>query len=203
METEDTTQKLQNKVDKLKLLNLTSNIHNLTPPVKQNEDPEKDIALVRTLSSTPRLLSKFLEIRGMEWDPVEKKYIQIATPIMNVEGAYRFVKLLKQIAEETEWASYSEEEITSRIIHHFEVNIPYFTFWSEEYELDPRDFGYIINALQIFIDASFHKAKAGKYINTIGRTYDEGIMKRALETEGSKTKKDEGFLSKYNPFKNN
>jgi len=119
---------------------------------------------------------------------------------MNTLGAYRYCKILKQ-AEEIEWASYSEEEINSRIIHFFEENIPYFLFYGEDYDLSPKDFNYIITTLQVFIDTSFHKSKSGKYINTLGRTYDEGIMRRALDTEHMTKKQEEGFLSKYNPFK--
>jgi len=200
-ETESTTQKLQNKVDKLKLLNLTSNIHNLTPPQKQEEDPTRDIQLVKALSVTPRIAEKFLEIRGLEYDIKTKQYVQVTEPIMNILGAYRFCKLLK-MAQEIEWASYSEDEINARIIHFFEENIPYVLFWADEYELNPRDFNYVISVLQSFIDSSFHKAKSGKYINTLGRTYGEDILKKALDTEGTMSKKKEGgFLEKYNPFK--
>jgi hypothetical protein len=201
-ETESTTQKLQNKVDKLKLLNLTSNIHNLTPPQKSEDDPTRDIQLVKALSVIPRIAMIFLEIRGLEYDVKTKQYVQVTEPIMNVLGAYRFCKVLKNIAQETEWASFSEDEINSRIIHHFEENIPYFLFWAEDYELNPRDFNYVISTLQSFIDSCFHKAKSGKYINTLGRTYGEDILKKALDTEGNISKKKEGgFLEKYNPFK--
>jgi len=198
-ESETTTQKLQNKVDKLKLLSLTSGIHNLTPPPSKEADGTRDIALVKALSVTPRVAEKFLEIRGIEYDPKTKQFVQVTDPIMNILGAYRFCKILK-MAQEIEWSSYAEDEIKSRIIHFFQENIPYFLFWNEDYELDPRDFNYIITTLQYFIDTSFHKAKSGKFINTLARTYGEDVLKKALEVEGGR-KKDEGFLSKYNPFK--
>lgn len=200
-EIESTTQKLQNKVDKLKLLNLTSNIHNLTPPQRQDEDPSKDIALVRALSVSNRITQKFLEIRGLEYDHINKEFIQITEPLMNLRGAYRFCKIL-QMAEEIEWASYSEDEINRRIIHFFEENIVYILFYAEEYDLNPRDFNYIINTLQVFIDSCFHKSKSGKFINTLGRTYDEGVLKKALETENSSIqRKKGGVLSELNPFR--
>lgn len=199
---EEETQKLQNKVDRLKLLNLTSNIHNLTPPQRQEDDGERDIALVKALSVTPRILSMFLKIRGLNYDPRSRQLIQVTTPIMNVDGAYRFCEVLKVISEETEWSSFSEEEIPQRIIHYFEINFPYFIFHAEKYDLDASDFNYIETTLQSFIDSAFHKAKSGKYINTLGRTYGEDIMKKALDTQGEKmNKSEEGFLSKYNPFK--
>jgi hypothetical protein len=197
---ESTTQKLQNKVDKLKLLNLTSNIHNLTPPQQKEEDPTRDIQLVRALSVSPRIAMKFLEIRGLEYDEKNRNFVQVTEPIMNTLGAYRFCKILK-MAEEIEWASYSEEEINSRIIHFFEENIPYVLFWAPEYDLNARDYNYVITTLQAFIDTSFHKSKSGKYINTLGRTYSEDTLKRALDTSEDKSKKEGGFMSKWNPFK--
>lgn len=195
-----TTQKLQNKVDKLKLLSLTSGIHNLTPPPKQ-DDGTRDIALVKALSVFPRLVVIFLEIRGLEYDQKTKQYVQVTKQIMNATGAYRFCKVLKNIAQETEWASYSEDEINLRIIHYFEINFPYFTFRCEEFDLDPMDINYIETTLQSFIDSCFHKAKSGKFINTLARTYGEDILKRALDVGGVGSKKDEGILAKYNPFK--
>lgn len=195
------SQQLQNKVDKLKTLNMIT--HNLTPPQIQQEDPSRDIALVNALSSYPRIQRKILEIRGMEWDIKKKKLIQITEPRMNHDGAKLVADILTTIAEETEWASYSEDEINSRIIHHYEETIPYLTFYAEDYELDPKYFGYIMNMLKVFIDSSFHKAKQGKYINTLGRTYDEGTIRKMMEGEPQrKTKQDNGFLSKYNPFRN-
>lgn len=200
-EPESVTQTLQNKVDKLKLLNLANNIHNLTPPAKHEEDTSRDIALVNVLSVSRRVKEKFLEIRGLEYDPIAKNIVQITEPIMNLLGAYRFCKLL-QMAEEIEWASYAEEEINQRIVHFYEENIPYFLFFSQEYELAPKDFYYIINTLQVFIDTAFHKSKSGKYINTLGRTYGEDVLKKALDTgEQNRQNKDNGVLSKYNPFK--
>src|SRR3990167_7026163 len=96
---ETTTQKLQNKVDKLKLLNLTSNIHDLTPRNRQDENSSRDIALVQALSVSPRIVELFLEIRGLEYNSKERKLIQVSRAIMNIDGAYRFCKLIKRLAE--------------------------------------------------------------------------------------------------------
>jgi len=198
------TQQMQEKVDKLKTLNLVSNFHNLTPPKNDNLDSSREISLVTALKVAPRIREIFLEIRGLELDEQGKEYLQVTRPIMNFEGAYRFVKILKNIAQETEWASFSEDEITRRIIHYFEVNYPNFTFYCDQYELNESDFNYIESTLQSFIDSSFHKAKSGKYINTLGRTYDEGVLKKALETSGDQRQNNsrrENGLSKMNPLK--
>lgn len=200
VEEKSSTQIMQDKVDKLKLLNLANNIHNLNLPQNKEPDGSRDIALVNVLSSSKRISQKFLEIRGLEYDPIKKELVQITEPIMNLLGAYRFCKLL-QMAEEIEWASYSEDEIKNRIIHFYEENIPYFLFWHEEYELKERDFYYIVNTLQTFIDSAFHKAKSGKFINTLSRTYGEDVLRKALDTEPNKKKEESGFMSKYNPFR--
>jgi len=55
---EDTTQILQNKVDKLKLLGLTDNLKNIIPGNQYQEDPNRDIALVRVLSCSDRIKEK-------------------------------------------------------------------------------------------------------------------------------------------------
>lgn len=198
---QDTTQILQNKVDKLKLLGLTDNLKNIIPSNVHQDDSVRDIALIKSLSAYPRIQRKILEIRGLEYDEKEKQVIKVAEERMNHNGARLVADILKTIAEETEWASFSEEEINSRIVHHFEENIFYILFNAEEYNLQSKYFGYIINMFQVIIDASFHKAKSGKYINTLGRTYDEGIMRRALDTGQLTKKQEEGFLTKYNPFK--
>lgn len=200
-EEESTTQKLQNKVDKLKTMGLINSLHTLTPPNKNVEDRSLDIAFVNVLSSSRRIQDKFLTIRGLEWDAGKKQFIQVAPPIMNIEGAFRFCQLLK-MAEEIEWASYAEEEIPQRETHFYNQNICSFLFWREVYDLNPKDDYYLCTTLQVFIDTSFHKAKSGKFINTLGRTFDEGVLKKALDTDGKGvSKKEEGFLSKMNPFK--
>lgn len=239
-ESDSVTQQLQNKVDKIQLINAISKIPALTPPLRQEETGARDIALVQALSVNPRIADLFLEIRGLEYDNKSKQYVQVTRPIMNIEGAYRFCKLLKRLSQEIEWATYSEEELPLRIIHYFEENIPYFLFYGQkkditilqkfsneliidpngnivnrqifvkttvikyheenDYDLHPSDFNYIISLLQNFIDTAFHKSKQGKYINTLGRTYGEDILKKALDTEKAMETKRGGFLEKFNPF---
>lgn len=200
-EEESITQKLQNKVDKLKLLGLTNSFNTINPMNQKEEDAGREIALVNSLSVSKRVQDKFLEIRGLQWSEKEKKFIQVAKAIMNIEGAYRFCQILR-MAEEIEWSSYHEEELPTRLVHFYQENIPYILFWYEEYDLNEMDFNYVINNLQVFIDTSFHKAKSGKYINTLGRTFDESTLSKALDTGNGKVpKKEEGFLSKINPFK--
>lgn len=199
---EDQTQQIQNKVDKLKLLNLTSNIHSLTPPQKDKEDNHDNVALVSALKVSPRLADAVLVLQGRAIDPVTKEIIDVTRPIMNFMGVWRFINAVCGVlAENTEWATYSEEEIPQRLVHYYETILPYFTFWYEDYELNPRDFVVIETYLKVFIDSAFHKAKQGKYINTLGRTYSEDLLNKALSNENNKKKQEEKGWSLINPFK--
>jgi hypothetical protein len=205
-EGESQTQRLQNKVDKLKTTQLLRDLpsHHLTPPNPKDDDPTRDIALVNVLSVSKRVQDKFIEIRGLLYDDKKKMFVQIRKAIMNSDGAFKFCCTLRS-AEEIEWASYTEEELPQRLIHFFEENIPYFLFSPyDEYNLEPNDYDYVINNMQIFIDTSFHKARQGKFINTLGRTYGEDVLRKALDTSDSNQskKKEGGFMEKYNPFKN-
>lgn len=193
------TEKLQKTVDKAKTLSLLSNLHNLSPPVSQQEDYAGKVAFIEALKVSPRLQNLFLELQGMIFDPAEKKLVRISRPIMNVDGAFRFVKICQHIAEEVEWSNFHEDEINRRIYEYYRTNYPYFTFWHEEYDLDPKDFSYVSTTLMAFIDASFHKAKSGKYINATARVYSEDLLGKTLPTQDDK--KRGGILSGVNPFK--
>lgn len=189
---------LQDRVDKMKAVAMASGLHNLTPPVKNNEKDENQVAIIESLKVTPRLRDLFLEIRGLIYSEDDKDFVQITMPIMNVDGAFRFVKICQHIAEETEWSNFTEEEINERILAYYEQNYPYFIFWNEEYELQPRDFNYISTTLMAFIDSAFHKSKNSKYLNSVRGMYTEDFVGRVI---GNTQKKEGGFLSRLNPFK--
>ena len=196
----DETQVMQNKVDRLKLLNLTSNIHSLTPPKDKNTPDENNVVLISALRVGPRLAEDLMMIEGKAIDPRTDKIVVITEPIMNIKGVWKLYMILKPLAEQTEWAAFAEAELPSRLTHYFEENLPYFTFWCEDYDLDQKNFNVIVNILQSYIDGAFHKSRHGKYINTVGRTYSEETMQKALGLDKNQTK-DEGLFNKYNPFK--
>ena len=177
---EDATQKLQNRVDKLKTLATLQGIHNLSPPVPKDVNPQNEIQIVKALEVTPRLLELFMEARGMSWNPKTKQVDQISRPYLNVDGAWRLVQICKKIAQEAEWGNFPEDNIPDYIIHFFNINFPYFTFWHEQYDLDPSDFNFVETTLQMFILASFYKGKGGKYINMVGKTYSEKLLDKAI-----------------------
>ena len=197
----DVTQNLQNKVDTLKTLSLAANVHNLTPPQKKDEIDENQIAIIKALDSYPRIQEIFLEAQGLMWDPKQKKTIKISEPYMNKNGAKKLVAELLKIAL-ADWSNFSEENIPAYLNHFFKVIYPKFTIWCEYYDLEPRDFDYIEVTLQMFLLSSFYKAKGGKLLNVLGKTYSEDLLGRVMNLDrGGQNVKREGFLDKLNPFK--
>jgi len=190
--------KLQEKVDRAKAIALMASVHNLTPPIQRSTESDNQVAIIDSLKVTPRLIGIFMEIRGLMFVAEKKAYIQVAKPIMNINGAFRFVKILQHIAEEIEWSNFKEEEIDGRIITYFKENFPNFTLWHEDYELDPADFNYISTTMMVFIDSSFHKSKSAKYINAVAKIYSEDFLSKAVGND-QKEQRD-SILSKLNPF---
>jgi hypothetical protein len=197
----DETQQLQNKVDRLKTLNLATNIHNLTPPQKREEADESNIAIIKALDSYPRIQEIYLEAQGLFFDPKLKKLVRIAHPYMNKNGAKKLVAELLKIAL-ADWSNFGEEEIPAYLNHFFKLIYPKFTIWHEYYDLEPRDFDYVEVTIQMFLLSSFYKAKGGKLLNVLGKTYSEDLLGRVMNIDkNSQTAKREGFLDKLNPFK--
>lgn len=192
---------LQNVVDKAKAYSLLQNLHNLSPPPQKDDKEDNKVAIIESLKVSPRLQNLFLELQGLVYDPDKKTIIRASRPIMNVNGAFRFVKICQHIAEEAEWSNFGEEEINSRIYEHYKNNYPYFTFWHEEYDLSPSDFNYISSTLVSFIDSAFHKGKNAKYINAVSRVYSEDFMGKIFQGQPQQKTDVKGFLSSINPFK--
>ncbi len=200
IEQDKETQKLQSTVDRAKTVSLLQNIHNLTPPTKKEEHEDNQVAIVKALESEPRLRAIFLEARGMIWDDKKKVTIQISKPFMNIDGAWKLVAILKKIAQESEFSNFHEDNIPVYMEHFYNREFPMFTFYSENYDLDPSNFDYVSTCIQMFLLGSFYKAKGGKMLNLLGRTYSEDMIGKIMNNESKKSQK-EGFLDKLNPFK--
>jgi hypothetical protein len=196
-DSDKTTQRLQNKVDKMKTLSMASNIHNLTPPIKKEDETQTQITIIESLKAKPRLKELFLRAQGLMYDDKEKRVIRVSKPKMNVEGAAKLVDVCTVIAEEAEWGNFDEEQIPGMMRHFFNINYPNFTFWHKKYELDRMDFNFVETTLQMFIVSSFSKGKRGKYINLLGKTYSEEFLGKILADAEKKEKERRG----WNPFR--
>jgi len=177
---------LQKVVDKVKTISLVNNAHNLTPPQRQ-DDRGNDIQIIQALQSKPRILEIILQVRG-QCIGANGKPFQIRKPIMNDEGAAKFMFMLINIASETEYATYTEDEIPPRVVLYIEQIYPRFTLWHKDYDLDQRDFDYIYTTLLSFIDSCFHKAKNGHFSRILTKTYSEDLLGKAVKDNEQKQK---------------
>jgi hypothetical protein len=183
---------LQRVVDKVKTISLVNNAHNLTPPQRQ-DDRSTDIMVIEALQSKPRIKEIILQVKG-EVLGSNGKPIRIRKPIMNDEGAAKFMFELINISSETEYATYGEEEIGPRVILYMDQIYPRFTLWHKDYDLDSRDFDYVYTTLLSFIDSCFHKAKNGHFARILTKTYSEDLLGKAVRDKEEKTKQT--FLQK-------
>lgn len=184
--TQETENPLQKVVDKIKTVSLMNNAHNLTPPNRM-EDRSSDIQIIQALQSKPRIMEIVLQVRGQMLGS-NGKPIQVRSPIMNDEGACKLMFVLLNISSETEYATYSEEEIGPRIVLYMEQIFPRFTFWHKDYDLDPRNFDYVYTTLLSFIDSCFHKSKNGHFARILTKTYSEDLLGRAIKEDEKKQK---------------
>jgi hypothetical protein len=191
----DTTQHLQNIVDKLKTASIIQNQHNLSPPVNRQEESGREIAIIEGLKSSPRLLKIYLEARGLELAPDKKTYIQKNHAYFNQRGALKFVQMISHIAEEIEFSNFHEDELPSRLVHIFERDITEMKINQELYDLETSDFNWVDSLYQTFVDASYHKAKGGKFINIVGKTYDERGIANILNPQQPQ-KQQKSFIEK-------
>jgi hypothetical protein len=193
--------KLTRLVDKAKALSVVSNVHSMTPPQKEPDNPSNQVAIIDALRAAPRVLSIYFRLRGQMYNPDTKEIVQISTPIMNERGALKFVGIVMGIAEEIEWSNFGEDEINPRIMKYYEDNYPYFTFWHGDYDLDTSDFNIVGSLLMAAIDGTFHKSKNAKYLNVVGRVYSEDMLGKVLTSTEDNKKKRMNIIDRLNPFK--
>jgi len=204
MQEEDKIQQLQTLVDKGKTVSLINNLlhnqHNLTPPPQKEQDTGREIAIIEGLQTKDEDIYKlYLEARGFEYNQKTKTYEQKNHAYLNTRGALKFVQIIYHIIKPTEFSNFHEDEIPQRLTFNYERDIPEFKINKDLYDLETSDFNWIDSVYQAAIDAAYHKAKGGKYINVVGKTYDEKGMYNLLNPK-QESKKETGFLDKINPF---
>ena len=200
LQEEDRTQHLQNVVDTVKTISLLQNQHSLTPPQIKPDETGREIAIIEGLKTkSDDMFKLYLEARGL----VEENgtYVQRYHPYFNVRGSLKFVQIIFHIVSPTEFSNFHEDEIPARLCHCYERDITEMKINQDKYELETCDFNWIDSIYQSAIDAAYHKAKGGKFINVVGKTYDEKGMFSLLNPQ--QKKENLSFadkLDRLNPF---
>lgn len=200
---EEDTQKMQNKVDKLKTLSLANNIHNLSPPSNPNSQIH-DVAIVEALKADRHIQKAILQLKGYMFDPLKNVYAPYRRPVMNELGIGNFIQTIQNIGDTIEFSNFKEDDIPKFAIYLFEYNYPYFTIYYRDYELSREDFNLVSTILIDYILTSLYKAKGGGHRNVVRGTYSEDLLGKVVQPEF--IRKEGGFgalLGRLNPMRRN
>ena len=119
---------------------------------------------------------------------------------MNWEGIGKYIILMRSISTDYEFSSLDEDEIPKRIRWLYENNLPEFTLYCEEYNLEEHDINTFSSILFSTIDAILHKSRNGRLLSAIARMYNEGTINKLLQGEEQTKQKTGGWLAKLNPM---
>lgn len=191
---------VENSVEKLKAMQFMGNIHKLTPKIETGQGNE-GVAIIDALKSDLLIEETVLDLKGYTYDPIEKKYIQYRSPVMNTLGIGNFKSSISIISKTIEFSSFDKDQIPGIALYLFKMNWPYFTIYHTDYDLDKKDFNLVADALFSFIISSLHKAKGAGHRNVIRGTYSEGLLGRFSKDDPIKKDNRLGGLAKFNPFK--
>lgn len=197
----DEIEDIKKKVEKLKALSLTDNVHKLTPPTKF-EDPNQSIAIVEALKADKLIVRLQIELQGLMYDHFSKKWVHYRNPVMNRLGIGNLIVTIQTIAETIEFSYFDKDEIPKYAKFLFRLNYPYFTVYHKEYELDRKDFNLVGSILFSYIVSALMKAKGAGHRNVVRGTYSEDLLGK-LTKESQPEKRGLSNLSGMlkNPFR--
>lgn len=192
----------QKKFENVKNLSMFQNLHNLTPPLASEEE-RGSVTIVNALKGEQHIIKSIMQLKGYMLNPLNGNWEVYRNPVMNELGIGNFIAVTSNIAETIEYSSIHEDDIPKFVIHFFKINYPYFTIYYEEYGLSKSDFNLVSSVLFAFILSAFSKAKGGKFVNVVGRTFSEDVLGKLVSNQNNE-KKPSGFMSvlaKLNPMK--
>lgn len=200
---EGNPENVQSKAEKLKLLSLGNNIHNLTPPVQGNDSEQQQVAIVHALKSDNFTSKAYLKLKGLNYDPIIRKWTQYRRPVMNSLGIGNFMQVLENIGDTIEYSNFDKDDIPKFGVHLFEMNYPYFTIYYRDYELSKSDFNIISTLLFNFIMTSLYKAKGAGHRNVVRGVYSEDVLGKLVGGDPQQAKQGGlgSLLSRLNPMR--
>ena len=177
-------EELQKRINKLKTLSLTDNVHRLNPPSQAISN--EGIAIVEALKVDQLIMKLQIELQGMMYDYLSKEWVNYRTPIMNQLGIGNLILTIQTIAESIEFSYFDKDEIPKYAKFLFRLNYPYFTIYYKEYELDRKDFNLIGSILFTYIISALMKAKGAGHRNVVRGTYSEDLLGRLTKDSQQK-----------------
>ena len=173
----------------------------LVTPAESNDEKAQQITIIKGLSTDNDQMRIELALRGYTFNQFKKEWIRIRKPVMNDYGIGNFMGVLSGMGDLTNFSHYKESDINKLVCLFFEDNYPTFTIYSQDFELDPKDFNVIKTILRFYPLSVLNNAKNAGHRNVVRGTLSEALLQRAFGT-GEPGKKGGGFFGLFKKKEN-
>jgi len=167
------------------------------PQADSEQESYNQVSIIRGLSTENSLVKIELRLRGFTYNIFNKRWVKTRKPILNEFGVGNFMATLEGIGDTVNYSNFDEKEINKLALMFFESNYPSFIVYSDDFELNPKDFNVIKTILQFWCLAVLKNAKNAGHRNVVRGTLSEGILARALGSAPEEKKKG-GFFKFFN-----
>jgi len=157
------------------------------------EESFNQVSIIKGLSTENDLIKIELRLRGYTFNFFKRQWILSRKPLMNDYGIGNYMACLQGIGDIVNFSYYESKDIPKLALLFFADNYPTYLVYSNEFELDPKDFNVIKTILQFWCLSVLNNAKNAGHRNVVRGTLSEGILARALGNEPEKKKK--GFFN--------
>jgi hypothetical protein len=147
------------------------------------------VSIIRGLSTENDLTKVELRLRGYTFNFFKKSWVKSRRQIMNDYGIGNFMACLQGIGDIVNFSYYESKDIPKLAFMFFSDNYPNYLVYSQDFELNPKDFNVIKTILQFWCLSVLNNAKNAGHRNVVRGTLSEGILARALGNEPEKKKR--------------
>jgi hypothetical protein len=164
------------------------------PQTESSEEMTQQVNIIKGLSTDNDLAKIELRLRGWSYSFFSKAWIQTRKPIMNNLGIGNFMASLQALGDLANFSYYEKNDIPKLAVLFFSDNYPTFILYSQEFELDPKDFNIINSILKFYALNVFNNAKNAGHRNVVRGTLSENLLQRAMG--GGEQQKKPGLIDR-------
>jgi hypothetical protein len=158
------------------------------PQSENSEETIQQVGIIKGLSTENDLVRIQLRLMGLSYDYFNRRWVQIRKPLMNYLGIGNFMASLQALGDLANFSYYETKDIPKLACLFFEDNYPTFILYSQEYELDPKDFNVVNSILKWYPLSVLNNAKNAGHRNVVRGTLSENLLQRAFGNGESQKK---------------
>lgn len=158
------------------------------PQSENSEETIQQVGIIKGLSTENDLVKIQLRLMGLSYDHFNRRWVQIRRPLMNYLGIGNFMASLQALGDLANFSYYETKDIPKLACLFFEDNYPTFILYSQEYELDPKDFNVVNSILKWYPLSVLNNAKNAGHRNVVRGTLSENLLQRAFGNGESQKK---------------